>query len=263
MDAVNNNLNSGMNLLYSSPVHSEISKTEEEVPSLAERLSQLIQERKEEFEYKIRTGDAEHSYQIGADSYTQREWERLLKNFDRIQDIMRGEAEEASRKAKKVSQDTQNEISERSVELLFVESTFCTYPSPDPDKEEERYITFYDEKGIHCRKEGESQDEWFIEFDDASQYEKVMEFLSSIDSQGNLRYACHENFWRDLLDGKIDMEAFQDFLDTRVSNGIPNYLDETEDGVRINETAAQWAKYMNKPNLFHLIDTSSEDFFQW
>lgn len=56
---------------------------------LAETFSQLVQQKREEYYVKIKTGTTEPSYQIGAGSYTEKQWKKLLEGFDAAEDALR------------------------------------------------------------------------------------------------------------------------------------------------------------------------------
>lgn len=58
----------------------------------------FLQEKCEEILEKLRTGETEVSYPIGAESYTEREWDKFLKKFDDIQEDVRQKMEERFRK---------------------------------------------------------------------------------------------------------------------------------------------------------------------
>lgn len=148
------------------------------------------------------------------------------------------------------------------VEMLFAECTIAVYPSGEKDIPDDVYYTFYTPDGIYCQKQGKSELEWQIQLKDKSQYEKVMSYLKDLDSQNNLRFACHENFWRDFLSGQIDMDKFNNFLDTRVVDGVPNYLNVYESGVNIDAESAQYAKYMNLPDFVKNMCYTSEEAFE-
>lgn len=144
-------------------------------------------------------------------------------------------------------------------ELLDAEKTTSIYPANTPKEEDTLYITMYNESGIYCRKKGESGFEWLINFDNPSQYDKVMEFLQQFEGEDNLWFACHANFWQDFLSGKLNQEGFMNFWSTRVTNGIPSYIDIIdEDSMTINAEAARYSKYMNQPGLFHMIRRPEE-----
>ncbi len=58
----------------------------------------FLREKSEEILEKLRNGETEVSYQIGAESYTEKEWDKLLKKFDDIQEDVRQKMEERFRK---------------------------------------------------------------------------------------------------------------------------------------------------------------------
>ena len=93
-----------------------------------------------------------------------------------------------------------------------------------------------------------------------------MSYLQGLDLQDNLKFACHENFWQDFLNDKVDMDKFNDFLETRVTDGMPNYLNVYETGVNIDIKAVQYSKYMNLPdfvkNMCYTSEEALETFFR-
>lgn len=58
----------------------------------------FLHEKSEEILEKLRNGETEVSYQIGAESYTEKEWDKLLKKFDDIQEDVRRKMEERIKK---------------------------------------------------------------------------------------------------------------------------------------------------------------------
>lgn len=58
----------------------------------------FLREKSEEILEKLRNGETEVSYQIGAESYTEKEWDKLLKKFDDIQEDVRRKMEERIKK---------------------------------------------------------------------------------------------------------------------------------------------------------------------
>lgn len=58
----------------------------------------FLREKSEEILEKLRNGETEVSYQIGAESYTEKEWDKLLEKFDNIQEDVRRKMEERFRK---------------------------------------------------------------------------------------------------------------------------------------------------------------------
>lgn len=234
--------------------------------TVKEMFSQLVKEKKEECLTRIQSGSSEQSFQIGSGSYTETEWKKLLKGFDvaaaKLRESAEGTKKEVQETNEILTSDEGNETKEKNVEMLFAEYTTATYPSGDKDVPDDVYYTFYTPDEIYCRKQGQSKLEWQISLEDNSQYEKVMSFLQSLDSQNNLRFACHENFWQDFLTGQVDVNNFNVFLDTRVVDGVPNYLNVYETGVNIDRESAQYSKYMNLPDFVKNMCYTSEEAFE-
>lgn len=129
--------------------------------------------------------------------------------------------------------------------LLTTESTSCVYETADPDDDDIRYITWYTEEGIFCRKAGQTEGyEWAITFENKAQYDKVMEFIGQFPSDWNMRFAAHENFWNDFLNDEIDMDGFTEFING-TNKGVPDYSVTIGDSMYIDKDKMQWAKYTN------------------
>lgn len=207
--------------------------------------AKILKEKINEIFVKIQNGDTEPTYQIGAQSFTEKEWDEFLEKFDSIeeaiQELMR---EEKERKEAEESSKDDVVINDAST-LLTTESTSCVYETADPDDDDIRYITWYAEDGIFCRKAGQTEGyEWSIAFENREQYDKVMEFIGQFPSDWNMRFAAHENFWNDFLNDEIDMEGFMEFING-TKKGVPDYSITVGDSVYIDKDKMQWAKYMN------------------
>lgn len=218
--------------------------------SLSESLMRKLRERMDEIFTMIENGETEPSYQIGGQSFTIKEWDRLMEEFDSIEDAIKA-ALEAAKEDKAVKADEASAkvngvpIEDMDDAALTSESTSCTYPSSQEGNEKKMYITWYSPEGIYC-KQGGIGDEflWHIEFTDSSQYDKVMNFLNNFELDDNLRFASHENFWRDFLDDKIDVEDFREFFNS-TREGVPDYTYISGDNVYIDKDKIKYAKYMN------------------
>ena len=141
-------------------------------------------------------------YQIGAQTFTEKEWEKFLDKFDSVQEAIRELMKEEQ--ARKETEETKKEdvFTNDASTLLTTESTSCVYKTADPD-DDIRYITWYTEEGIFCRKAGQTEGyEWAITFENKEQYDKVMEFIGQFPSDWNMRFADHKNFWNDFLNDK-------------------------------------------------------------
>lgn len=239
-------------------------KKDESKKLSTDEMMQKIHEEIEQILVKIENGEAEPSYQIGSRSFTEREWDKLLEEFDSIQEAIRKlmkeerERREASEARRVLPEDDssekndiiQNESIMDEFQALLSEVTSCTYPPVRTEDEAIRYITTYTEDGIYCRKAepiGSSSGYlWFIPFSDSSQYDKVMEYLNQFDAKDNLRFASHENFWQDFLEDKIDTEDFIHFFN-QTNHGIPDYTIIRGDSMYFDKEKVKYASYMNPP----------------
>ena len=133
--------------------------------------------------------------------------------------------------------------------LLTDEITKCSYPTDDP-KQKHWYITAYGQDGISCKEayfDGTrwiNRDLWSFSYTGEGQYEKVMAFLQRFPHDANLRFAAHENFWKDFLAGKIDEDDFVAFVET-TKDGVPDYTYEKDGSTYIDREKVKYAKYMN------------------
>lgn len=129
--------------------------------NVGEMFSQLVKEKKAECLAGIRNGNSGQSFQIGAGSYTETEWKKLLAGFDVSQAKFRVAAEGENTEAQRVA-----------------------------------------------------------------------------------------------------TESYDNFLETRVVDGVPNYLNAYETGMTINTKAAGYSKYMNQPDFVKNMCYTSEEAFQ-
>lgn len=133
--------------------------------------------------------------------------------------------------------------------LLTDEVTKCSYPTDDP-KQKHWYITAYGQDGISCKEayfDGTrwmNKDLWSFSYTEKGQYEKVMAFLQRFPQDANLRFAAHEDFWKDFLAGEIDEDDFVAFFET-TKDGVPDYTYEKEGSTYFDREKAKYAKYMS------------------
>ena len=214
-DVAGNNENAVSNYHAS---HGNAAKQTDVQQSLAETFSHLVQEKREELYEKIKNGETEPRYPIGAGSYTEKEWERHIKSFDKIQEMIRKEAgledkRKTSKTGNKATGIDEEIMGTVDASLLFAECICCTNPPVQEEEEEEFYLIVYDKGAVYCIKEGSQGYVWKIKLCDESQYFKVEGFVNSLDSKENYPFVSSEDFWKDFLDDKIDMEQFmQDHL---------------------------------------------------
>lgn len=210
---------------------------------------QIIREKIDEIVTKIQNGDTEPTYQIGSQSFTEKEWDTLLEQFDTIQEALKKltkEAQEQQIKAeesKAIVEET-TIANKQDVEMLTMDSVRCTYPKDDG---EIIYIIAYDENGIRCKHSSNIGEEgylWEISFSGEEEYRRVCDLMEKFPTDGNLRFASHENFWEDFLDNKIDEADFLDFFST-TNHGIPDYTYTAQGSMYIDKEKAKYAKYMN------------------
>ena len=71
---------------------------EKEGADKTEDYMAFLREKSEEILEKLRNGETEVEYPIGGDSYTEREWDKLLRKFDDIQEDVRRKMEERFKK---------------------------------------------------------------------------------------------------------------------------------------------------------------------
>ena len=161
----------------------EIQKETKE--GFAAAFSELVQKQRQEYAEKIKNGTTEPSYQIGAGSYTKKEWDKLLESFDKAEEAFRKELEEDS-----ISDNV-------STNLLCSDYISCTCTS-ESSKTEDLYIIAYDSQGIRCV--GQKGCVWEIKFNSELQYSKVKGLIDSLDSKENFEFISEEKFWKEFLE---------------------------------------------------------------
>lgn len=168
----------------------------------------------------IRSAEEEAAYQIGAQSFTEDEWDELLEKFDATEDTIRRLMRE--RHAKEAEKRLKKELLERAkpmkIEtLLFAESTTCIYPAANSADGDIRYITWYTKKGIFCRRTGQKEGyEWSVTFKKKEQYDKVMGFINQFPADCDMRFAAKENFWTAFLKDEIDRDSLMEYLPSKL-----------------------------------------------
>lgn len=91
--------------------------TTEEVTDYQKFLAEKI----EELHDKIKNGDTEASFQIGAQSFTEKEWDELLCNFDSVQEEIKELMKEKQEKAEEERLDKAEEKKEEMEEAVTEE----------------------------------------------------------------------------------------------------------------------------------------------
>ena len=211
----------------------------------------MIRKHIDELMEKIEDGDTEPRFQLGARSYTIREWEDFLKKFDSVQDAIRQMTR--AQIEERIKRETGSVEKQRPVQIdmILSDTVEANFPLQAVDQNgnrmEDTYLIAFDREGIRCSRPGSDTYEWEIRFTEDGQYEKVREFMDRAgELVDNFLFASNENFWKDFLGGKVDVEKFQEFL-SGTNNGIPDYGVTVNDSTYIDRDKAQWAKYMNSP----------------
>jgi len=231
-------------LKESEPASAE--ETGEETEDFTMTYQEFISAYMEQIFVKIQSGDTEPTYQIGSQSFTEKEWEEFLDMFDSVEEAIQElmEKEQAAKEAEKAEEDIELTMDEGS--QLTAESTTCTYPSADPKREPAQYITMYTPEGIYCKKIDETEFMWTLPFENEEDYSKVLGFLGNFPSDWNMRFAASKKFWTDYLDDKIDMDEFMEFMEG-TNKGVPDYSITIGDSMYIDKDKMQWAEYTNPP----------------
>lgn len=308
-------------------------KSEEKKPEDMTYREQILAHM-EEMAKKVKEGKVEPTFQTGAQSFTIKEWEKLLADFDdaeealqeQIKDLIAEVEKQAAKEAlrreaegKPDSDGTETVMTNVSVpetaqttaaaggsvanpqptengsatvpqttsttaagsaavpkrkpweidgmndnctdmevtdpeellSLLTDEVTKSTFPTDDPEHKH-WFITAYGEDGIRCKEayfdgtKWVNKDCWSLSYTEPGQYEKVMAFLQRFPQDANLRFASHEEFWKDFLAGEIDEDDFVNFFETSTDkDGVPSYTYEKDGSTYIDREKAKYAKYMN------------------
>lgn len=179
----------GMNLPYPNP----------EEKRLGDIFSQMVQDKREEFYVKMKTGTFEPSFAIGAGCFTEREWDKLLESFDIAQEALHeaSDQEEYDKKADSVVNEEEEDVPPKNMEMLMADYITCVDSSGDPDQQDEVYMIVYDLNGMRCLNTKTGEVEWAIKFMDDTQYDKLQARLSEITSGESTAFACRESYWQD------------------------------------------------------------------
>lgn len=78
---------------------------------------EMIQDKMQDLYEKVKNGETETSYAIGGQSFTEREWNCLLENFDRMEECIRKSIEEEVEKRKE-REEREEEIQDKLEEQI-------------------------------------------------------------------------------------------------------------------------------------------------
>lgn len=192
---------------YAKPASQAKNQSSKKMPDKSDmNYTEMIHSKVEELYTKIKNGDTEPSYAIGAQSFTQREWDKLLEQVDKVQEEIHKLVEQVKERLEEEEEQQEaleNKLEQEDlVEALIAESTKCTVHVPSTEEKVMR-ITWYTKDGIFCRQEKQLEDYlWKVPFTNEKQYEKVMEYLRTVDMQEDMSFAAEENFWKNFLYGE-------------------------------------------------------------
>lgn len=215
---INNSVNTNSYKPYQSSNNAKNDNTAENISSETTNYNELFKQKINELFNKVQNGETEPSFQIGARSFTQKEWDEFLEKFDSAEETVRQLMREAhekrvAKREKEEQLEKDAESIENAANLLTSDTTSCTYPSENDTGNDIRYITWYTEEGIFCRKTGQSSGyEWYINFENREQYSRVLQFIGQFPTDYNMRFAADKNFWTDFLNGKINAQDFTQYI---------------------------------------------------
>lgn len=206
-------------------------------------LREQILAHMEEMAKKVKEGRVEPSFQIGGQTFTIKEWDKLLADFDDA-------AEGLQEQIKELIAEVEVTDPEELADLLTGQVAKCSYPTDDP-KNKHWFITCFGQDGIMCREAYMENGKWVnrscwnLPYTEPGQREKVLAFIQRFPQDANLRFASHEVFWKDFLAGEIDEDDFVHFFETSTKDGVPDYTYEKDGSTYIDREKAKYAKYMN------------------
>lgn len=105
-----------------------------------EELLQKIRDKIDEIYEKVKNGETEVSYQIGAQSFTEKEWDRLLKSFDSVEEELHKLVEEEIEQRKKA--DIESRKREEAQSEQVAENEAGISKAPDAAETEEYIRSF-------------------------------------------------------------------------------------------------------------------------
>lgn len=83
---------------YSSDFSPSTNEIKKAAPLVADTFDTLLAEVKEQFAKRADGNETKKSYAIGSSSYTEDEWNKLVRGFDRVQEQLRAAVTEEGEK---------------------------------------------------------------------------------------------------------------------------------------------------------------------
>lgn len=148
-----------------------------------------------------------------------------------------------------------------------VVSRYTGYTDPDTNEKVPvavKYVTTYSKDGISCREEQKVGDKeqsrklWTIHFKNEEDLGKVKNFLEDFEEEQRLTFASQRTFWKDFLDGSIDLADFKEYF-TSTNNGIIDYEKEIREGKNLREImGSTYAGYLNNNHFVGHVYSEDE-----
>ena len=148
-----------------------------------------------------------------------------------------------------------------------VVSRYTGYTDPDTNEKVPvavKYVTSYSKDGISCREEKKVGDKeqsrklWTIHFENEENLGKVKNFLEDFEEEQRLTFASQRTFWKDFLDGSIDLADFKEYF-VSTNNGIIDYEKEIREGKTLREiTGSTYAGYLNNNHFVGHVYSEDE-----
>lgn len=136
--------------------------------------------------------------------------EEMQQDIDEATNSIGDSATDKTQKADAVDSDQQTnaiDLNQLVEAPLVSESTMSTEQTGNAGEEGKLYITWYNEDGIFCREQGQTEGYlWSVPLDGKNEYDKVMSFLKQFGHGENLAFAHDESFWKEFCAGNVKEE---------------------------------------------------------
>jgi len=148
----------------------------------------------------------------------------------------------------------------------------CNFDTENIDDNDLTFTTAYSEEGMTCYREGQTEAVWSITFENPEQYEKIAEFIDKFPSDWNLVFASREDFWKDFLNDKIDVDSYEQYINgtnkqvpegmviekevVSLPSGVSFYMSEDtgevaciDDSNHLPGRQCLWSKFLSKEDF--------------
>lgn len=96
---------------------SQINRRTEKKEEKSEDFRAFLQDKTEEMHEKIKNGDIEPRYQIGAQEFSEKEWDKLLERFDKTEEELREQMRQEHEKRKEEAEEEALEKKNKDVAI--------------------------------------------------------------------------------------------------------------------------------------------------